>query len=61
MMQQRKSIDTPKAKVKPRTVWEKPDYSDVTASSCLLSWKSSSIPDYAAQVTDVFNTSVFSE
>ena len=46
----RNSVDIQKAKVKPRTVWEKPELSEISEKSCTLTWKPSSIPDYAAQV-----------
>jgi len=39
-----------KSKVKPRTIWDKPDIIDVTAKSLTLRWKPSSVPQYAVEV-----------
>ena len=38
-----------KAKVKPRTVWEKPELYNITDDSCWLRWQPSSLPNYAEQ------------
>lgn len=38
-----------KSKVKPRTIWDKPDIEDITAESFTLKWKASSMPQYAIQ------------
>lgn len=38
-----------KSKVKPRTIWDKPEIVDLTADSFWLKWKPSSIPNYAVQ------------
>lgn len=35
--------------MKPRTIWDKPEITDLTADSFLLKWKPSSIPNYAVQ------------
>ena len=46
----KKKKDEYKSKVKPRTVWDKPDILDLEDTTLRLKWKPSSIPDYAAQV-----------
>ena len=38
-----------KAKAKPRTIWDKPEVSQIKDTSLVLTWKSSSIPSYAVQ------------
>ena len=45
----KKSKDEYKSKVKPRTIWDKPDIVDVMDTTLRLKWKASSIPDYAVQ------------
>lgn len=44
-----KKSDAYKSKVKPRTVWDKPEIRDVQEKSLNLRWKASSVPDYAVQ------------
>ena len=39
-----KSVDDTKPRSKPRTVWEKPDITNLTDESFILKWKPSSIP-----------------
>ncbi|KAK2186867.1 hypothetical protein NP493_186g03131 [Ridgeia piscesae] len=46
---EKKKKDDYKSKVKPRTVWDKPEVVELTDTSVTLSWKSSSLPDYAVQ------------
>ena len=43
-------VEEVKSKVKPRTIWDKPDIIDVTSDSLTLRWKPSSVPQYAVQV-----------
>lgn len=38
-----------KSKVKPRTIWDKPEIFDLTADSFWLKWTPSSVPNYAVQ------------
>ena len=42
-----KNSEKQRSKVKPRTVWDKPDITELTEKSCVLKWKPSSVPDYA--------------
>jgi hypothetical protein len=45
----KKGVEDLKSKVKPRTIWDKPDIIDVTSDSLTLKWKPSSVPNYAVQ------------
>jgi len=49
----KKEAEEIKSKVKPRTIWDKPDIIDVTSNSLTLRWKPSSVPQYAVQVSRV--------
>ncbi|ESO11844.1 hypothetical protein HELRODRAFT_166915 [Helobdella robusta] len=42
-----------KSKVKPRTIWDRPDIEAVKPDSFVLKWKASSVPQYAVQ-TDIW-------
>jgi len=42
-------IEDYKSRVKPRTIWDKPDITDQTNDSIVLKWKESSTPQYAVQ------------
>ena len=48
----KKEAEEVKSKVKPRTIWDKPDIIDVTPKSLTLRWKPSSVPQYAVEVRD---------
>ena len=48
-VEKKKEQDNYKSKVKPRTVWDKPEVIELTDTSVTLSWKPSSLPDYALQ------------
>ena len=45
----KRAEDDLKAKVKPRTIWDKPEVSQIKETSLILTWKASSIPTYAVQ------------
>ena len=46
---QKKNDDQYKSKVKPRTIWDKPEILHLTDQSFTLKWKPSSVPAYAVQ------------
>ena len=43
--------DQYKSKVKPRTIWDKPEVCDITDKSVTLKWKESGVPAYAVQTS----------
>ena len=50
-VKRKKEAEEIKSKVKPRTIWDKPDIIDVTTKSLTLRWKPSSVPQYAVEVS----------
>jgi hypothetical protein len=54
--------DQYKSKVKPRTIWDKPEILNLTDDSFTLKWQPSSIPSYAVQtpIWSAINYSIFS-
>ena len=43
----KKSEEDQRSRVKPRTIWDRPEIADLTDTSLTLQWKASSLPSYA--------------